>query len=503
MVCSKKPKIVLVPYPAQGHVTPMIQLATVLYDRGFQPIIVVPAFIYRRIVAKLDERSSKIIFMSIPDGLDKENYDFFSVNYSMENVMPTHLELKIQSLQEDDDYRGNVCLVVVDLLASWAIEVAACCTVPVAGFWPAMLATYKLIEAIPDLIQQGYISEFVIPIFSNFVFIRKYEASSRWKSSKSRKRMLFTGPTIVDHETFIPWLIGNPSSQKQRFMFWSRILERSRNLKWLLVNSFMEDNFDNYYSYDSQTINQSHHQKIDSVQQSSDHPRIFRVGPLTGHDTKLTKALTFWDEDRSCLDGLAKQKKSSVIYVSFGSWIGPIGQEKISELALGLENTKSPFIWVLGSTWRDGLPDGFLDRIRDIGKIVSWAPQKEVLQHSAVGCYLTHCGWNSTVEAIQCGKKLLCYPVAGDQFVNCTYIVDVWGIGAKMNGIRKSDVEEGVKRVMKGKRSEDMEDKIMKMKVRLNGEALCSRAVSNLTDFLDQIKKSTVVDSPDKLMFSL
>ncbi|KAI3837411.1 hypothetical protein MKW92_002558 [Papaver armeniacum] len=404
--------------------------------------------------------------MSIPDGLDKENYDFFSINYSMENVMPSHLELKIQSLQEDGDYQGNVCLVVVDLLASWAIEVAARRGVPVAGFWPAMLATYKLIEAIPDLIQHGYISEFGQPLLTT---------------------------------RHLPWLIGNPSSQKQRFMFWVRILERSRNLKWLLVNSFMEDNFDNH----SQPINQSHHRKIASVKRLTDRPLIYRVGPLTGYDTKLTKALTFWDEDRSCLDWLAKQKKSSVIYVSFGSWIGPIGEEKISELALGLENTKSPFIWVLGSTWRNGLPDGYLDRIRDIGKIVSWAPQNEVLQHSAVGCYLTHCGWNSTVEAIQCGKKLLCYPVAGDQFINCTYIVDAWGIGVKMNGIRKSDVEEGVKRVMKGKRSEEMEDKVMKMKGRLNGEEVCSRAVSNLTESLDQIKKSTVVDSPNKFMLPL
>ncbi|KAI3988558.1 hypothetical protein MKX01_011455 [Papaver californicum] len=413
--------------------------------------------------------------MSIPDGLDDENYDFFSINYSMENVMPSHLELKIQSLQEADDYQGSVCLVVVDLLASWAMEVAVGRGVPVAGFWPAMLATYKLIEATPDLIRHGYISELGSP--------------------QNQLNICLPGqPSLTTRH--LPWLIGNPSSQKQRFMFWLRILERSRNLKWLLVNSFMEENFDN------QTIDQSHQRKFDSVQQLPDRPRVFRVGPLTGH-TKLTKALTFWDEDRSCLDWLAKQKKSSVIYVSFGSWVGPIGVEKITELAMGLENTKSPFIWVLGSTWRDGLPDGFLDRIRDIGKIVSWAPQKEVLQHSAVGCYLTHCGWNSTVEAIQCGKKLLCYPVAGDQFVNCTYIVDVWGIGEKMNGIGKTDVEEGVKRVMKGKGSEEMEEKVMKMKVRLNSEEGCLRAVSNLTDFLDHIKKSTVVDSPNKFMLSL
>ncbi|OVA12394.1 UDP-glucuronosyl/UDP-glucosyltransferase [Macleaya cordata] len=285
----------------------------------------------------------------------------------------------------------------------------------------------------------------------------------------------------------LPWLIGNSASQKARFMFWLRALERSRDLQWLLVNSFMEEADYNY---------PHHHQKQQRnglIQRLPDHPRVFEVGPLTGQ-TKITKNPSFWDEDRSCLDWLDKQKKSSVIYVSFGSWVGPIGEEKVSELALGLESTKSPFIWVLGSTWRNGLPAGYLERIANVGKVVSWAPQKEILQHTAVGCYITHCGWNSTVEAIQCGKRLLCYPVAGDQFVNCTYIVDVWGIGVKMDGIRKSDVEEGVKRVME--RGGEMEERVMKMRVKLTGEEGSLRAVSSLTAFIDQINKSTVDDSP-------
>ncbi|OVA12395.1 UDP-glucuronosyl/UDP-glucosyltransferase [Macleaya cordata] len=166
---QKKPRMILVPYPAQGHVTPMLHLATSLYDRGFEPIIVVPAFIYRRIVSKF-ENNEKIILMSIPDGLDDENqvYDFFSINYSMENHMPVHLDKLLigssSSLQEDADAAaaggGLIVCLIVDLLASWAIDVAVRRRVPVAGFWPAMFATYKLITAIPDMIRHGYISEF-------------------------------------------------------------------------------------------------------------------------------------------------------------------------------------------------------------------------------------------------------------------------------------------------------------------------------------------------------
>ena len=92
--------------------------------------------------------------------------------------------------------------------------------------------------------------------------------------------------------------------------------------------------------------------------------------------------------------------------------MGSIGPDKVRELALGLEATGRPFLWALkrDASWRAGLPDGFEDRVAGRGKLVDWAPQQDVLRHAAVGCYLTHCGWNSTLEAIQHGVRLLCYP---------------------------------------------------------------------------------------------
>ncbi|XP_054789871.1 UDP-glycosyltransferase 82A1-like isoform X2 [Prosopis cineraria] len=79
----------------------------------------------------------------------------------MENTMPGQLEELIQELR--DGGGGTVVCVVVELLASWAIQVGHKCGIVVAGFWPAMLATYRLIASIPETVRCGLISETGFP----------------------------------------------------------------------------------------------------------------------------------------------------------------------------------------------------------------------------------------------------------------------------------------------------------------------------------------------------
>lgn len=273
----------------------------------------------------------------------------------------------------------------------------------------------------------------------------------------------------------LPWLIGTLPARKARFKFWTRTLDRSRTLRWLLVNSLPDEYIDGKHTQ--------------SVKSSQDHPRVFSIGPLSNH--VMSKNPSFWEEDKSCLDWLDKQRSSSVIYISFGSWVSPIGEGKVKNLALALEASGRPFLWVLGSTWREGLPIGYLERvaIKFQGKVVSWAPQMEVLRHKAVGCYLTHCGWNSTMEAIQCQKRLLCYPVAGDQFINNKYIVEVWKIGLQLNGFGRKDVEEGLRRVME---DTEMQNRLKRLHERTMGDEAKSRVMSNLTAFIHDLNLITL-----------
>ncbi|CAK9133315.1 unnamed protein product, partial [Ilex paraguariensis] len=98
-----------------------------------------------------------ILCVSISDGLDAgTTRDFFAIEEAMENHMPIHLERLIGELDDED---GEIACMVVDLLASWAIQVARGCRIPVVGFWAVMLATYRLIASIPEMIRAGTISE--------------------------------------------------------------------------------------------------------------------------------------------------------------------------------------------------------------------------------------------------------------------------------------------------------------------------------------------------------
>ncbi|KAK8491258.1 hypothetical protein V6N13_127961 [Hibiscus sabdariffa] len=452
----KRPKVLLVPYPAQGHVNPMLKLGLAFVSHGFEPIIVTPEFIHRRIAANTDADNGGVRFVSIPDGLDGEKgpLDFFAIEKSMENVMPIYLESLLRELDEDDD--GKVACLVIDLLASWAIQVAERCGVPAAGFWPAMQATYRLITAIPEMIHSDLISETGCPRHQGTVL------------------SLPSQPLLSTED--LPWLIGTQASRKARLKFWTRTLERSTALPWLLLNSFPREFIDG----DGDSVDEHEADHISTTPPRTN-PIIFPVGPLSKSSLTTTKNPSFWREDTSCLDWLNHQKSNSVIYISFGSWVSPIGDAKIKTLALTLESLNRPFIWVLADSWRQGLPDGYSERVSKQGKLVSWAPQLQILQHEAVGLYITHCGWNSTMEAIQCRKRLLCYPVAGDQFVNCKYIVKVWKIGVKMNGLGLKDVEEAVKKVTE---DEEMEGRLMNIYQRTMGEEASSRVVGNFKDFI-------------------
>ncbi|KAJ0973873.1 hypothetical protein J5N97_015838 [Dioscorea zingiberensis] len=165
----------------------------------------------------------------------------------------------------------------------------------------------------------------------------------------------------------------------------------------------------------------------------------------------------FWAEDTTCKVWLDEQDDNSVIYVAFGS-LAVLNERQMQELALGLELTGRPFLWVVrpditaGKTIMD-LPKGLEDRIGDRGMVVQWSPQQEVLAHPAVSCFMSHCGWNSTMEGVSNGVPFLCWPYFADQHLNQTYICDVWKTGLKMvpdenNMITKEQIKDRVEELL-------------------------------------------------------
>ncbi|KAB1223562.1 UDP-glycosyltransferase 74F2 [Morella rubra] len=107
----------------------------------------------------------------------------------------------------------------------------------------------------------------------------------------------------------------------------------------------------------------------------------------------------------ACMKWLNGRPKGSVVYVSFGS-MAVLEVEQMQELAWGLRMSNSSFLWVVRASEETKLPEKFIEETSEKGLVVHWCPQLEVLSHEAVGCFLTHCGWNSTLEALSLGVPM-------------------------------------------------------------------------------------------------
>uniref|UniRef100_A0A1J3JX68 UDP-glycosyltransferase 78D2 n=1 Tax=Noccaea caerulescens TaxID=107243 RepID=A0A1J3JX68_NOCCA len=133
-------------------------------------------------------------------------------------------------------------------------------------------------------------------------------------------------------------------------------------------------------------------------------------------------------DPHGCLAWIEKRSPASVAYISFGSVMTPPLGELVA-IAQGLESSKVPFVWSLKEKSMVHLPKGFLDRTREQGIVVPWAPQVELLKHEATGVFVTHGGWNSVLESVSGGVPMICRPFFGDQRLNGRAVEVVWEIG--------------------------------------------------------------------------
>ncbi|PIN14976.1 UDP-glucuronosyl and UDP-glucosyl transferase [Handroanthus impetiginosus] len=171
---------------------------------------------------------------------------------------------------------------------------------------------------------------------------------------------------------------------------------------------------------------------LDYFRKKLGHSRVYAVGPLYMMIARSNDA-----NDEDVISWLDQWDDESVLYVCFGSQ-KLLKKAQMEALAMGLEKSGVRFIWVVkpltAQQVEDGYgfaPDGFEDRVKGRGFVIQgWAPQKSILSHRAVGCFLSHCGWNSTLEAIAAGAMILGWPMEADQFVNARLLVEYKGVAA-------------------------------------------------------------------------
>ena len=171
--------------------------------------------------------------------------------------------------------------------------------------------------------------------------------------------------------------------------------------------------------------------------------------------------ISLWEIDASLsINWLSTKPTGSVVYVSFGS-CATLSNEQMEEIAWGLKRSNFHFLWVVRDSDKGKIPEGFVEEAENKGLLVNWSPQVKVLANKAVGCFFTHCGWNSTIEALSLGVPMVTMPGQSDQQTNSKLVKDACklGIRAKVDEhgiVKREETAICIKEVMEGDRGREM-----------------------------------------------
>lgn len=168
-------------------------------------------------------------------------------------------------------------------------------------------------------------------------------------------------------------------------------------------------------------------------------------------------------------------------------------KDNLVEFAWGLANSNHPFLWIVRPDIVTGdsaiLPPEFLVETKGRGMLASWCDQEKVLHHQATAAFLTHCGWNSTLDTICGGKPVLCWPFFAEQQTNCWYFCNKWGTGMEINkDVKRAEVERQVIELMECEKGQEMRRNALKLK-KLAEEATRESGSSylNLEQLMNQV----------------
>ncbi|KAL6643032.1 hypothetical protein ACP70R_021213 [Stipagrostis hirtigluma subsp. patula] len=193
-----------------------------------------------------------------------------------------------------------------------------------------------------------------------------------------------------------------------------------------------------------------------------------------------------------CKAWLDNRSTHSVVYVAFGS-LATLGLDQMDEMAKGLYNSGKAFLWVVRESKTSKIPENFVNKLKGKGLVVTWCPQLEVLAHDAIGCFVTHCGWNSTMEGLSMGVPMVAMPQWSDQPMNAKYIEDVWQVGVRARRdakgvVTNEEIERCVREVMEGELSKEYKKNAMSWRERAK-RAMSQGGSSdrNILEFLSKL----------------
>ncbi|KAL2337892.1 hypothetical protein Fmac_012338 [Flemingia macrophylla] len=408
---SSAPSHVLVlPFPAEGHIKPMFNLSKLVSHKGHKITFVNTHRTHDRILQFTDTPSFHTQFpdfqlASITDGVpdDHPPNDFAAMitPTSRSKVRKEFREL-LSSFEEKEK---PSCIIADGMMSTIAMDVARELGVPLITF-------------------------------------RTYSATATWVTihiSKIFHRGLLDLHNPKDTDKMLSSIPGLESVFRDRDLQFFIKMKPSFGLDFYIKETLSMTQASGLILNTFDELEAPIITKLTTI-----FPKVYTIGPV--HSLVKTQlhnspSLHMRKEDRSCITWLDHQTAKSVLYVSFGTVV-KLSHEQLLEFWHGLVNSLKPFLWVIrkdlminkeGNLGNNDVPIELDLGTKERGLLVEWAPQEEVLAHPAVGGFLTHCGWNSTIECIFESVPMLCWPSLTDQTINSRCVSEQWGIGLDMN----------------------------------------------------------------------
>lgn len=445
VVEGPKETVVLFPSPGMGHLVSMVELGKLFLSQGLAVTIVIidPPFntgATAPFIASISAALPSLSFHSLPPVALPPN-----PSPNMEAVAFDLLRLSIPNLRRFLlSLSPFPCALVIDFFCAHSLDVAAELGLPAYFFFTSGAA--------------------VLASFLHFPSLHSASSASFKDLGRSPLHMPGLPPLPADHMP-VPMLDRNDEAYKG-FLYMAR---RLVDCQGILVNTFQH--------LEPRTI-----EVISSgrcVADGQPTPPIYPIGPLI-----TTVGLNKRGREE-CFSWLETQPKRSVVFLCFGS-LGLFSAEQLKEIATGLERSGQRFLWVVRSPLSQEpankfapppepdldvlLPEGFLNRTKNRGLVVkSWAPQVEVLSHEAVGGFVTHCGWNSVLEAIMARVPMIAWPLYAEQWMNKVFLEEEMRLAVAVEGYDKKwvpaeEVEKKVRWLMESEGGRELRERTVAAK---------------------------------------
>eukprot|EP00262_Sarcandra_glabra_P017171 TRINITY_DN57_c0_g1_i3.p1 TRINITY_DN57_c0_g1~~TRINITY_DN57_c0_g1_i3.p1 ORF type:complete len:481 (-),score=55.83 TRINITY_DN57_c0_g1_i3:81-1523(-) len=468
-----KPHLICIPCPAQGHVNPVMKLAKLFHSRGCYITFVNTEFNHKRLLRSRGPESMKGLqdfrFETIPDGLPPSDRDGTQDVPALSDSTSKNCSVPLRNLIAKLNDRSSsdtpqVTCILTDGVMTFAVGVAKELRLPAVLFWTASACGFMGYFHYQQLIERG-----LIPLKDESCLTNGYlDTRIDW----------IPGMTNIRLRDF-PSFIQTTDPNDIMLNFFINEIQRAFQASAIIFNTFDE----------------LEGEVLDAIR--AKFPRIYTIGPLTKLcrqmlDTQLNSiGSNLWKEDVGCLEWLDRREPKSVLYVNYGS-VTVMTDHHMREFAWGLANSKHPFLWVIRPDLVMGdsaiLSEEYITEIENRGFLASWCPQEQVLSHPSVGGFLTHNGWNSTLESICEGVPMLCWPFFAEQPTNCHYVCNELGIGMEIdNDVKRDKVEGLVRELMEGEKGKEMKKKAMGLKERADEAINGGSSYLNMEKLINEV----------------